>query len=86
MNNYFGIGLDAKITLAFHTKREEHPEQFKNRTGNFFWYGILGGQELLRRSCRHLERKLRLECDGRVVSLPPIQGIVILNIQRYIMA
>lgn len=27
MNNYFGIGLDAKITLDFQNKREEHPEK-----------------------------------------------------------
>lgn len=29
MNNYFGIGLDAKISLEFNTRREEHPEQYK---------------------------------------------------------
>lgn len=27
MNNYFGIGLDAKITLDFQNKRDEHPEK-----------------------------------------------------------
>ena len=29
MNNYFGIGLDAKITLEFQMKREEHPEKYR---------------------------------------------------------
>jgi hypothetical protein len=29
MNNYFGIGLDAKISLEFNSRREEHPEQYK---------------------------------------------------------
>ena len=27
MNNYFGIGLDAKISLEFQVSREEHPEK-----------------------------------------------------------
>uniref|UniRef100_A0A2K6QSN5 diacylglycerol kinase (ATP) n=2 Tax=Rhinopithecus roxellana TaxID=61622 RepID=A0A2K6QSN5_RHIRO len=28
MNNYFGIGLDAKISLDFNTRRDEHPGQY----------------------------------------------------------
>ena len=27
MNNYFGIGLDAKIALDFHKKREDNPKK-----------------------------------------------------------
>lgn len=27
MNNYFGIGLDAKISLEFNNKRDEHPKK-----------------------------------------------------------
>uniref|UniRef100_A0A668B010 diacylglycerol kinase (ATP) n=1 Tax=Myripristis murdjan TaxID=586833 RepID=A0A668B010_9TELE len=30
MNNYFGIGLDAKISLEFNNKREEHPEKCRS--------------------------------------------------------
>lgn len=33
MNNYFGIGLDAKIALEFHHKREESAD--KSRFGFF---------------------------------------------------
>ena len=29
MNNYFGIGLDAKIALEFNRMREENPAAFK---------------------------------------------------------
>lgn len=29
MNNYFSVGMDAKIVLEFHLKREENPEQFR---------------------------------------------------------
>ena len=47
MNNYFGIGIDAKITLDFHNKREEHPQKCRSRTKNFMWYGVLASKEWL---------------------------------------
>ena len=52
MNSYFGIGIDAKITLDFHTKREEHPEKCRSRARNYMWYGVLGGKELLQVTSR----------------------------------
>ncbi|XP_052028091.1 diacylglycerol kinase kappa, partial [Apodemus sylvaticus] len=83
MNNYFGIGLDAKISLEFNARREEHPEQYNSRFRNKIWYGLLGSKELLQRSYRKLEERIQLECDGEVVSLPNLQGIVVLNITSY---
>ena len=29
LNNYLGIGLDAKIAYEFNTRREENPTQYK---------------------------------------------------------
>uniref|UniRef100_G1TT33 Diacylglycerol kinase n=1 Tax=Oryctolagus cuniculus TaxID=9986 RepID=G1TT33_RABIT len=61
MNNYFGIGLDAKISLEFNTRRDEHPGQYNSRLKNKIWYGLLGSKELLQRSYRNLEERVRLE-------------------------
>ncbi|GBM29824.1 Diacylglycerol kinase delta [Araneus ventricosus] len=83
MNNYFGIGLDAKITLEFHNKREEHPEKCRSRTRNLMWYGVLGGKELLHQTYKNLEQRIQLECDGKRIPLPSLQGIVVLNINSY---
>lgn len=55
MNSYFGIGIDAKITLDFHMKREEHPEKCRSRARNYMWYGVLGSKEWLQVSVRCFE-------------------------------
>ncbi|XP_064615103.1 LOW QUALITY PROTEIN: diacylglycerol kinase delta-like [Liolophura sinensis] len=83
MNNYFGIGLDAKITLDFNNKREEHPEKCRSRTKNFMWYGVIGGKEMLQKTFKNLDQRVQLECDGQRIPLPSLQGIVILNIPSY---
>ncbi|KAB1267792.1 Diacylglycerol kinase eta, partial [Camelus dromedarius] len=67
MNNYFGIGLDAKISLEFNNKREEHPEKCRSRTKNLMWYGVLGTRELLQRSYKNLEQRVQLEVNIRVM-------------------
>ncbi|NWS26654.1 DGKD kinase, partial [Polioptila caerulea] len=83
MNNYFGIGLDAKISLEFNNKRDEHPKKCSSRTKNMMWYGVLGTKELLQRTYKNLEQRVQLECDGVPVSLPSLQGIAVLNIPSY---
>ncbi|XP_075291430.1 diacylglycerol kinase delta isoform X2 [Opisthocomus hoazin] len=83
MNNYFGIGLDAKISLEFNNKRDEHPKKCSSRTKNMMWYGVLGTKELLQRTYKNLEQRVQLECDGVPISLPSLQGIAVLNIPSY---
>lgn len=39
MNNYFGIGLDAKISLEFNNKRDEHPKKCRLAVTPRFPYG-----------------------------------------------
>lgn len=82
MNNYFGIGLDAKIALEFHQKREEHPEKCRSRTKNMMWYGVIGSKEMLKSTYKNLEQRVQLECDGTRIPLPNLQGLVVLNISR----
>ncbi|NXE28492.1 DGKH kinase, partial [Ardeotis kori] len=65
MNNYFGIGLDAKISLEFNNKRDEHPKKCSSRTKNMMWYGVLGTKELLQRTYKNLEQRVQLEVRGR---------------------
>ncbi|XP_052783557.1 diacylglycerol kinase delta-like isoform X2 [Mya arenaria] len=83
MNNYLGIGLDAKIMLDFQNRREEHPEKFRSRTKNRMWYGVLGGKEILQKTFKNLDQRVQLECDGQRIPLPSLQGIVILNIPSF---
>uniref|UniRef100_F6X7U1 Diacylglycerol kinase n=1 Tax=Xenopus tropicalis TaxID=8364 RepID=F6X7U1_XENTR len=83
MNNYFGIGLDAKISLEFNNKRDEHPKKCSSRTRNMMWYGVLGTKELLQKTYKNLEQRVKLECDGEPISLPSLQGIAVLNIPSY---
>jgi len=85
MNNYFGIGLDAKISLDFNQRREDHPEKCQSRSRNRMFYGMLGGREIVAKTFKNLEQRVKLECDGHRISLPNLQGIVILNIPRCVL-
>ena len=86
MNNYFGIGLDAALCLDFHNAREENPNKFNSRLHNKSVYFKMGLKKMVGKSpCKDLNREIKLEVDGKVVDLPAVEGIIILNILRYIL-
>lgn len=84
MNNYFGIGIDADLCLDFHNAREENPNKFNSRLHNKGVYVKMGLRKMVSRgsSVLHLERVVHLEVDGKVVPLPEVEGIILLNILR----
>jgi len=84
MNNYFGLGLDADLCLDFHNAREEKPEKFNSRFHNKGVYVKVSLRKMLgRRMCKDLHKEIKLEVDGKHVELPPIEGIIILNIMSW---
>ncbi|XP_023933369.1 diacylglycerol kinase theta isoform X2 [Lingula anatina] len=83
MNNYFGIGVDADVCLDFHNAREEKPEKFSSRLRNKGMYFKMGLRKFMNRrprSCKDLNKLIKVECDGKTLELPPVEGIIILNI------
>ncbi|CRL08161.1 CLUMA_CG020913, isoform B [Clunio marinus] len=81
MNNYFGIGIDADLCLDFHNAREENPNKFNSRLHNKGVYVKMGLRKMVgRKMCKDLHKEIRLEVDGKLVELPPVEGIIILNI------
>ncbi|XP_077980143.1 diacylglycerol kinase epsilon-like [Glandiceps talaboti] len=84
MSNYFSLGCDASIALKFHRQRESRPSWFKNRLTNKIWYFFFGARDLiLEQECKYLHRKITVELDGKLIDLPELEGIVVLNINSW---
>ncbi|KAK9851856.1 hypothetical protein WJX84_011935 [Apatococcus fuscideae] len=84
MNNYMGIGIDAKVALDFHSMREEYPAWFQSQMGNKLWYTGLGAKDIIEHVPISLPRKLQVMCDGQPLQVPhDIEGILLLNISSY---
>ncbi|XP_036445539.1 diacylglycerol kinase theta isoform X1 [Colossoma macropomum] len=81
MNNYFGLGIDAELSLDFHHAREEEPGKFNSRFHNKGVYVKVGLQKLSH--TRNLHKDLRLQVDKQDIELPSIEGLIFLNIPSW---
>uniref|UniRef100_H2ZEB4 Diacylglycerol kinase accessory domain-containing protein n=1 Tax=Ciona savignyi TaxID=51511 RepID=H2ZEB4_CIOSA len=82
MNNYFGIGIGAEITLAFHLAREENPEKCTSRFRNKAIFFKAGLKKMASRSL-NLSNVIELYVDDNIIDLPPIKGLIFLNIASW---
>lgn len=66
MNNYLGIGVDAKVSLEFHRLRDQFPHWFRSQMGNKVWYTTVGAKDILGHaigaSSGSLPSKLKVRC------------------------
>ncbi|XP_005737795.1 diacylglycerol kinase theta isoform X1 [Pundamilia nyererei] len=81
MNNYFGLGIDAELSLDFHLAREDEPDKFTSRFHNKGVYVKVGLQKISH--TRSLHKELQLHVDGQEVPLPNIEGLIFLNIPSW---
>ncbi|KAI3852368.1 hypothetical protein MKX03_018848 [Papaver bracteatum] len=84
MNNYFGIGCDAKVALDIHNLREENPEKFYNQFMNKVLYAREGAKSMMENTFEDFPWQVRVEVDGVDVEVPEdAEGVLVANIGSY---
>ncbi|WVZ57296.1 hypothetical protein U9M48_007700 [Paspalum notatum var. saurae] len=84
MNNYLGIGCDAKVALDIHNLREENPEKFYSQFLNKVLYAREGAKSIIDRTFVDLPWQVRLEVDGTEIEIPEdSEGVLVANIPSY---
>ncbi|XP_037946640.1 diacylglycerol kinase epsilon-like isoform X2 [Teleopsis dalmanni] len=81
--NYFSIGVDALVTYNFHKTRESRFYVLSSRLFNKLLYFTFGTQQIVQRDCENIDQNFDLYMDSQMISLPPLQSIVFLNIDSW---
>ncbi|KAJ4974977.1 hypothetical protein NE237_008151 [Protea cynaroides] len=84
MNNYLGIGCDAKVALDIHNLREENPEKFYNQFMNKVLYAREGAKNIMDRTFADFPWQVHVEVDGVEIEVPEdAEGVLVANIGSY---
>ncbi|GAA0166533.1 kinase [Lithospermum erythrorhizon] len=84
MNNYLGVGCDAKVALEIHNLREENPEKFYNQFMNKVLYAREGAKTIMDRTFEDFPWQVRVEVDGTEIEVPEdAEGVLVANIGSY---
>ncbi|OIW19654.1 hypothetical protein TanjilG_18464 [Lupinus angustifolius] len=84
MNNYLGIGCDAKVALDIHSLREENPDKFYNQFMNKVLYAREGAKGIMDRTFADFPWQIRVEVDGVEIEVPEdAEGVLVANIGSY---
>ncbi|ESQ40727.1 hypothetical protein EUTSA_v10012787mg [Eutrema salsugineum] len=84
MNNYIGVGCDAKVALDIHNLREENPERFYSQFMNKVLYAREGARSIMDRTFEDFPWQVRVEVDGVDIEVPEdAEGVLVANIGSY---
>lgn len=84
MNNYLGVGCDAKVALEIHNLREENPEKFYNQFMNKVLYAREGARTIMDRTFADYPWQVKVEVDGVDIEVPEdAEGVLVANIGSY---
>jgi diacylglycerol kinase (ATP) len=84
MNNYFGIGIDGAVSIAFDDMRHKLPGLFFHKLMNKLWYALIGIRTFLFGRNKDLSKTTKIVCDGKNVVIPSgVKGILVVNINSY---
>ena len=72
MQNYLGVGVDARIALDWHRRRQADPGLFTSRFLNKLRYAAAGARQLFRPNFVRLCANLQVVADGVPLELPQV--------------